>query len=179
MKGSNPLLFWCSRFLLRLRVERVAAQDFHLVDDLIGDQTVDGACHGINFACHHNGCGFTVSNGVSEVVGKRNAMDPDDQISQISPAVISRSQALNSARPSQPTVFPALLGLAALAITYRTFQFITLVYFLIMVHAWVLFVGGITLTPKFPCSTGFATTFIWHAMTMTVWGILPRDLCLH
>jgi putative membrane protein len=39
-------------------------------------------------------------------------------------------------------VFPALLGLAALAITYRRFQFTTLVYFLIMVHAWILFVGG-------------------------------------
>ncbi|HWF02683.1 MAG TPA: DUF2238 domain-containing protein [Candidatus Angelobacter sp.] len=39
-------------------------------------------------------------------------------------------------------VFPAFLGLAALAITYRRFQFTTLVYFLIMVHAWILFVGG-------------------------------------
>jgi putative membrane protein len=39
-------------------------------------------------------------------------------------------------------VFPALLGLAALAITYRRFQFTTFVYFLIMVHAWILFVGG-------------------------------------
>jgi putative membrane protein len=39
-------------------------------------------------------------------------------------------------------VFPALLGLAALAITYRRFQFTTLIYFLIMVHAWILFVGG-------------------------------------
>jgi putative membrane protein len=39
-------------------------------------------------------------------------------------------------------VFPALLGLAVLAITYRKFQLTTPVYFLIMVHAWVLFVGG-------------------------------------
>ena len=36
----------------------------------------------------------------------------------------------------------AFLGLAALAIAYRRFQFTTLVYFLIMVHAWILFVGG-------------------------------------
>jgi putative membrane protein len=39
-------------------------------------------------------------------------------------------------------VFPAFLGLAALAITFRRFQFTTLVYSLIMVHAWILFVGG-------------------------------------
>jgi putative membrane protein len=39
-------------------------------------------------------------------------------------------------------VFPAFLGLAALAITYRRFQFTTLVYSLITVHAWILFVGG-------------------------------------
>jgi putative membrane protein len=39
-------------------------------------------------------------------------------------------------------VFPALLALAALAITYHRFQFTTLVYFLIMLHAWILFVGG-------------------------------------
>lgn len=39
-------------------------------------------------------------------------------------------------------IFPALLALAALAVTYRRFQFTTFVYFLIMVHAWILFVGG-------------------------------------
>jgi putative membrane protein len=39
-------------------------------------------------------------------------------------------------------VFPAFLGLAALCITYRRFQFTTLVYSLIMLHAWILFVGG-------------------------------------
>lgn len=39
-------------------------------------------------------------------------------------------------------VFPALLALAALAITYRRFQFTTLVYFLILLHACILFVGG-------------------------------------
>lgn len=39
-------------------------------------------------------------------------------------------------------VFPALLVLAALAITYRRFQFTTFVYTLILVHACILFVGG-------------------------------------
>lgn len=39
-------------------------------------------------------------------------------------------------------VFPALLALIALAATYRRFQFTTLVYTLIMLHAWILFVGG-------------------------------------
>src|SRR5437899_1183652 len=39
-------------------------------------------------------------------------------------------------------VFPALLALAALAITYRRFQFTTLVYGLILLHACILFVGG-------------------------------------
>src|SRR5215475_5663569 len=39
-------------------------------------------------------------------------------------------------------VFPAFLGLAALAITYRRFQFTTFVYLLIFLHACILFVGG-------------------------------------
>jgi putative membrane protein len=39
-------------------------------------------------------------------------------------------------------VFPALLAPIALAVTYRRFQFTTLVYSLIMVHDWILFVGG-------------------------------------
>ena len=39
-------------------------------------------------------------------------------------------------------VLPAIIGLAALAITYRRFQFTTLVYALILLHAIVLMVGG-------------------------------------
>lgn len=39
-------------------------------------------------------------------------------------------------------VFPALLALAALAITYRRFQFTTFVYFLVLLHVCILFVGG-------------------------------------
>jgi len=39
-------------------------------------------------------------------------------------------------------VFPAFLGLAALAITYPRFQFTTFVYVLIFLHACILFVGG-------------------------------------
>jgi putative membrane protein len=39
-------------------------------------------------------------------------------------------------------VFPALLALLALAITYSRFQFTTFVYLLIFAHACILFVGG-------------------------------------
>jgi putative membrane protein len=39
-------------------------------------------------------------------------------------------------------VFPAILALAALAITFRRFQFTTFVYALITLHACILFVGG-------------------------------------
>jgi len=39
-------------------------------------------------------------------------------------------------------IFPAILALAALAITYRKFQFTTFVYALITLHACILFVGG-------------------------------------
>lgn len=39
-------------------------------------------------------------------------------------------------------IFPALIGLAVLAITYPRFQFTTLVYSLITVHCCILFVGG-------------------------------------
>jgi putative membrane protein len=38
--------------------------------------------------------------------------------------------------------FPALLALAALAATYRRFQFTTFVYILVLFHACILFVGG-------------------------------------
>lgn len=39
-------------------------------------------------------------------------------------------------------VFPALVALAILALTYRRFQFTTFVYILITIHACILFVGG-------------------------------------
>ena len=39
-------------------------------------------------------------------------------------------------------IFPAILALAALALTYRRFQFTTFVYTLIFLHACILFVGG-------------------------------------
>ena len=39
-------------------------------------------------------------------------------------------------------VFPALVGFAALAATYRKFEFTTLVYAFICLHCIVLFVGG-------------------------------------
>ena len=39
-------------------------------------------------------------------------------------------------------VFPALLALLALALTYSRFQFTTFVYALILLHACILFVGG-------------------------------------
>src|SRR5215510_2607529 len=39
-------------------------------------------------------------------------------------------------------VFPALLALLALALTYSRFQFTTFVYALIFLHACILFVGG-------------------------------------
>lgn len=39
-------------------------------------------------------------------------------------------------------VFPALIGLGVLAVTYPRFQFTTFVYALITVHACILFTGG-------------------------------------
>ncbi|MFH2126909.1 MAG: DUF2238 domain-containing protein, partial [Pseudomonadota bacterium] len=39
-------------------------------------------------------------------------------------------------------VLPALMGLAALAITYRRFRLTRLVYLLIWIHAIILLVGG-------------------------------------
>jgi putative membrane protein len=39
-------------------------------------------------------------------------------------------------------IFPAILALAALAITYHRFQFTSFVYLLITLHAGILFVGG-------------------------------------
>jgi putative membrane protein len=39
-------------------------------------------------------------------------------------------------------IFPAILGLAALAITYPRFQFTSFVYLLITLHACILFIGG-------------------------------------
>ena len=39
-------------------------------------------------------------------------------------------------------IFPAILALAALAITYPKFQFTSFVYLLITLHACILFVGG-------------------------------------
>jgi putative membrane protein len=39
-------------------------------------------------------------------------------------------------------IFPALIALAVLSLTYRRFQFTTLVYVLILIHACILFVGG-------------------------------------
>jgi uncharacterized membrane protein YjdF len=74
-------------------------------------------------------------------------------------------------------VFPALLALAALAFTYRRFQFTTLGYVLILLHACILFVGGHYTYAEFPLFNWVRDTFIWRAMTMIAWAILPRALC--
>ncbi len=39
-------------------------------------------------------------------------------------------------------VFPALIGLVVLALTYKTFRLTTLVYLLILIHCIILMVGG-------------------------------------
>jgi putative membrane protein len=39
-------------------------------------------------------------------------------------------------------VFPAIIGIALLGTTYRKFQFTTMVYVLIAVHAIILMIGG-------------------------------------
>jgi len=39
-------------------------------------------------------------------------------------------------------VFPAILGLFALLLTYKRFEFTTLTYIFILVHCYILFVGG-------------------------------------
>ena len=39
-------------------------------------------------------------------------------------------------------IFPAILALAGLTLTYRRFQFTTFVYTLIFLHACILFIGG-------------------------------------
>jgi len=39
-------------------------------------------------------------------------------------------------------VFPAMIGFIVLAITYKQFKFTTLTYVMILLHCWVLFIGG-------------------------------------
>jgi putative membrane protein len=39
-------------------------------------------------------------------------------------------------------VFPAIVGLGVLAVTYRRFQFTNLTYVMILIHCWILFIGG-------------------------------------
>ncbi|WP_111446564.1 DUF2238 domain-containing protein [Breznakibacter xylanolyticus] len=39
-------------------------------------------------------------------------------------------------------VLPAMIGLIVLVATYRQFQFTNLVYGMILIHCWILFIGG-------------------------------------
>jgi len=39
-------------------------------------------------------------------------------------------------------VFPAVIGFIVLAFTYKRFHFTTLTYVMILLHCWVLFIGG-------------------------------------
>lgn len=39
-------------------------------------------------------------------------------------------------------VFPAIIGFIALAATYKRFRFTGLVYAFILIHCWILFIGG-------------------------------------
>ena len=39
-------------------------------------------------------------------------------------------------------VFPAIVGVLILGITYKKFQFSNLTYFMILAHCYVLFIGG-------------------------------------
>src|SRR5476651_942478 len=39
-------------------------------------------------------------------------------------------------------VFPGIIGFMVLAFTYKRFRFTTLTYVMILLHCWVLFIGG-------------------------------------
>lgn len=39
-------------------------------------------------------------------------------------------------------IFPALLGFIALSLTFRKFRFTDLTYYLILIHCYILFIGG-------------------------------------
>jgi putative membrane protein len=39
-------------------------------------------------------------------------------------------------------VFPAIIGFIILTLTYKRFTFTKLVYFFILIHCWILFIGG-------------------------------------
>lgn len=39
-------------------------------------------------------------------------------------------------------IFPAILGIIVLSLTYKRFQFTSLTYWLILVHCYILFIGG-------------------------------------
>lgn len=52
-------------------------------------------------------------------------------------------------------VFPALIGLAVIAATYKRFRLTPLAYFLILAHSIILMVGGHTHMPKCHFLTGY------------------------
>ena len=58
-----------------------------------------------------------------------------------------------------PEVIPAILGIGILAVTYRRFQFTTLVYFLVSIHAAILMIGGYYTYAEMPLFDWIRDTF--------------------
>jgi len=56
-------------------------------------------------------------------------------------------------------VVPAILGIGILVVTYRRFQFTTLVYFLVSIHAAILMIGGHYTYAEMPLFNWIRDTF--------------------
>ncbi len=59
-------------------------------------------------------------------------------------------------------VFPAVIGVAILLITYKRFQFSNLAYVLVLVHAIILIVGGHWTYARMPLFEWLRETFEWQ-----------------
>ncbi|HSA34637.1 MAG TPA: DUF2238 domain-containing protein, partial [bacterium] len=56
-------------------------------------------------------------------------------------------------------VFPAIIGFIVLAATYKRFRFTDLVYTFILIHCWILFIGGHYTYAEMPLFNWIRDTF--------------------
>ena len=73
-------------------------------------------------------------------------------------------------------VSPAVIGLAVLLVTRKTFPLTGLVYSLVLVHCIILMVGGHYTYAEVPLFDWIQNVFGQARNNTTSWAILPRDL---
>jgi uncharacterized membrane protein YjdF len=75
-------------------------------------------------------------------------------------------------------VFPAVIAFPVILVTHKKFPLSNLLYLLILIHCYILFIGGHYTYAKVPLFDTIKEFFISKEIITTSWGTLSRVLFL-